>query len=186
MRTKLSRNSQINGNPVNKEMQSSQLMELFEDQLKDILWAENALVKAIPKMISAAESDDLINSLSKHLKETELQVTRLVKVFEAMGKKPSTIKCEAMEGLIAEAIELMEDCEKGSKCDAAIISAAQKIEHYEIATYGTLREFAETLGLRDAEMLLLEILDEEKAADQILTDIAVDVVNMDAAIKHAV
>ncbi|MCC5904630.1 MAG: ferritin-like domain-containing protein [Balneolaceae bacterium] len=175
----------FNGNPVDKGMHSSQLMELFEEQLKDILWAEKALIKAIPKMISQAASDDLILILTGHLKETNEQVTRLAKVFKEIGKKPSTIKCDAMEGLITETSVLLEDCEKGPKCDAGIISAAQKIEHYEIATYGTLREFAETLGLKEAEKLLLETLDEEKTADQKLTDIAVDVVNMGAAVKQA-
>jgi ferritin-like metal-binding protein YciE len=179
------KSSKINGNPVDTEMHSSQLMELFEDQLKDILWAEKELIKAIPKMISNTASDELIEALSEHLEETNDQITRLAKVFKMIDKKPSAVKCDAMEGLIAEASGIMEDCEKGPKCDAGIISAVQKIEHYEIATYGTLREFAETLGLRDAEKLLLEILDEEKAADQKLTDVAVRIVNMDAAVKQA-
>lgn len=178
-------NSKINGKAIDKDMQSSQLMELFEEQLKDILWAEKALIKAIPNMISVATSKELIDALKSHLKETNEQVTSLNKVFKMIGKKPAAVKCDAMEGLIAEASEIMEDCEKGPKCDAGIISAAQKIEHYEIATYGTLREFAETLGLRDAEELILEILEEEKAADQKLTDIAVKVVNMDAAVEKA-
>jgi ferritin-like metal-binding protein YciE len=178
-------NSKFNGKPIDKGMHNSQLMELFEEQLKDILWAEKALIKAIPKMISMAESDYLIVALSDHLKETREQVSRLAKVFKAIDKKPSTVKCDAMQGLLAEAGEIVKDCEKGPKCDAGIISAVQKIEHYEMATYGTLREFAETLGLRDAEKLLLETLNEEKAADQILTEVAVKVVNMDAAVKQA-
>ena len=177
--------SKINGKPIDTDMQSSQLMELFEDQLKDILWAEKALIKAIPNMISLATSDELIKALKEHLKETKEQVTSLEKVFKMIGKKPAAVKCDAMQGLIAEADEIMEGCEKGAKCDAGIIAASQKIEHYEIATYGTLREFAETLGLKDAEKLLLEILKEEKAADQKLTEVAVKVVNMDAAVKHA-
>ena len=184
-RIKSQRNMKFNGNPIDKGMHSSQLMELFEEQLKDILWAEKALIKAIPKMISLAASDDLIAVLTDHLKETNDQVTRLAKVFKTIDKKPSTVKCDAMEGLISEASEIMEDCEKGPKCDAGIISAAQKIEHYEIATYGTLREFAETLGLRGAEKLILEILNEEKAVDQKLTEIAVKVVNLVAAVKQA-
>jgi ferritin-like metal-binding protein YciE len=119
------------------------------------------------------------------MEETKEQVNRLEKVFKTIDKKPSTVKCDAMDGLIDEASDMMEDCEKGPKCDAGIIAAAQKIEHYEIATYGTLREFAETLGLKDAEKLLLETLKEEKAADQTLTKVAVKVVNMDAAVKQA-
>lgn len=161
---------------------TSHLMELFEEQLKDILWAEKALTRAIPKMISLATSEDLILALTDHLHQTFDQVARLAKVFNTIGKKPKTIKCDAMEGLIAEASEMLEDCEKGPRCDAGIIAAAQKIEHYEIATYGTLRKFAETLGLEEAEKLLLETLKEEKAADQKLTDVAVEHgVNMEAA-----
>jgi len=179
------RRSKINGKQVDKGMQSSQLMELFEEQLKDIFWAEKALVKALPRMISMAASPDLIDALTEHLEETNIQVDRLAEVFQVIDKNPSTIKCDAMEGLIAEAGEIMKDSVKGPKCDAGIITAAQKIEHYEIATYGTLREFAETLGLKKAEKLLLETLDEEKSADQRLTDIAIDVVNMGAAVKQA-
>lgn len=173
--------SKSNGSSRKKGMHSSHLMELFEDQLKDILWAEKALIKAIPKMISLASSDKLIIALTNHLKETNEQITRLAKVFKAIDKKPSAVKCDAMEGLLAEAEEIMEKCEKGPKCDAGIIFSAQKIEHYEIATYGTLREFAETLGLKDAEKLLLKTLNEEKAADQKLTEVAVEAVNADAA-----
>lgn len=167
---------------INKGVHTSELMELFEEQLKDILWAEKALIKAIPKMISLATSDDLILALMDHHQQTLEQVTRLAKIFKAIDKKPATIKCDAMEGLIAEASDMMEDCERGPKCDVGIIAAAQKIEHYEIATYGTLREFAETLGLREVEMLLMKTLNEEKEADQKLTDVAVvDGVNMEAA-----
>lgn len=167
---------------INNGEQTSQLMELFEDQLKDILWAENALIKAIPKMITLASSDDLILALKNHLQQTRDQLTRLDKVFKMIDKKPSSKKCAAMEGLIKEAGEIMEDCEKGARCDAGIIAASQKIEHYEIASYGTLRKFAETLGLKDAEKLLMETLKEEKEADQILTKVAVKQgVNREAA-----
>lgn len=178
-------NRRRNGKLIDKDMQSSQLMELFEEQLKDILWAEKALVKALPKMISLASSEDLIEVLKDHLNETKVQINSLKKVFKMIDKEPATVKCDAMEGLIKEASEIMEDCEKGPKCDAGIIAASQKIEHYEIATYGTLREFAVTLGLRDVEELLLEILKEEKEADQKLTEVAVEVVNMNAAVKQA-
>ena len=189
MRTKSEKQSKrkavTNGKPVDKGMRSSQLMALFEEQLKDILWAEKALIKAIPKMISMTSSVDLIEALTEHLEETHDQVARLAKIFKSIDKKPTTVKCDAMAGLIAEASDIMDDCEIGPQCDAGIISAAQKIEHYEIATYGTLREFAETLGLSDAEELLLEILNEEKSADQKLTDIAIKMVNMNAAVKPA-
>jgi len=178
-------NSSSSRKPIDKGMQSSQLMELFEEHLKDIHWAEKALINAIPVMISKADSDYLILALTDHLKETNNHITRLAKVFDAINKKPSTVKCDAMEGLLAEAQEIMDESKKGPKCDAGIISALQKIEHYEIATYGTLREFAETLGLKDAEKLLIQTLEEEKAADQKLTDIAVKVVNMEAAVIQA-
>ncbi len=177
--------SKNNGSAIDKDMSSSELMELFEDQLKDILWAEKALLKAMPKMITAATSVDLLALLKNHLEQTKEQTDRLGEVFKTMDKKPSTKKCDAMEGLIAEAKDIIQDCGKGTKCDAGIIAAAQKIEHYEIATYGTLREFAETLGLKEAEKLLLETLEEEKEADQKLTEVAVSVVNMDAAVKQA-
>lgn len=162
-------------------MQSSQLMKLFEDELKDIYWAEKALTRAIPKMIKNSTSQELIDALTKHLGETEKQVNRVEKVFESIGKKAVAVKCEAMDGLIKEAEEIMEECEEGAMCDAGIISAAQKVEHYEIASYGTLRQFAETIGLAEAVKLLQATLDEEKAADAKLTEVAVSAINVEAA-----
>lgn len=167
-------------------MQSSQLMELFEDGLKDIYWAEKALTKAIPKMIKKAKSEELSEALTKHLAETEDHVRRVEKVFATYGKKPVAVKCEAMEGLIKEAEEKMKDCKPGPMCDAGIISSAQKIEHYEIATYGTLRQFGRTLGMTDAVPLLEASLNEEKAADEKLTVVAVSAVNIEAAEMEAV
>lgn len=165
----------------NSTMQSSQLMKLFEDELKDIYWAEKALTKAIPKMIEKATSEELITALTRHLAETVQQVTRAEQVFACIGKEPEAVQCEAMTGLIKEAEEIMEACEEGAMRDAGIISAGQKVEHYEIATYGTLRQFAETLGLKDAVGLLQQTLDEEKAADEKLSRIAVNAVNTEAA-----
>lgn len=162
-------------------MQSSQLMKLFEDELKDIYWAEKALTKAIPKMIKNATSEELISTLTNHLSETEEQVIRLEKVFTLIGKKAEAVKCEAMTGLMKEAEEIMEECEMGSMRDAGIISAAQKAEHYEIATYGTLRQFAETLGMTEVMTLLEATLDEEKEADLKLTEVAVSAINLEAA-----
>lgn len=162
-------------------MKSSQLMKLFEDELKDIYWAEKALTKAIPKMVKNATSTDLIDALESHLSETQKQVTRLEEVFNSIDKKAAAKKCDAMEGLIKEGQEIMEECEEGAMCDAGIISAAQKIEHYEIASYGTLRQFAETLALSKAVDLLAQTLNEEKAADRKLYDIAVSAVNVKAA-----
>ena len=163
------------------EMQSSQLMKLFEEELKDIYWAEKALTKAIPKMIKNATSADLVEALENHLMETEEQVKRAEQVFELTGKKAVAKKCEAMEGLIKEAEEIMEECEEGAMRDAGIISAGQKVEHYEIASYGTLRQFAETLGLTEAVALLEETLNEEKVADEKLTEVALGAINVEAS-----
>ena len=163
---------------------SSQLMKLFEDELKDIYWAEKALTKAIPKMIKNATSKELTKALTKHLGETRKQVTRAERVFKAIGKKAIAKKCEAMSGLIKEAEEKMKDSQSGPMRDAAIISAGQKVEHYEIASYGTLHQFAVTLGLDDASMLLQATLNEEKAADDKLTEVAVSAVNVQASHKR--
>jgi ferritin-like metal-binding protein YciE len=173
-------NSNGTGKTQSNGMRSSQLMKLFENELKDIYWAEKALTKAIPKMIKNATSEELIEALEKHLEETKEQVTRTEQVFETIGKKAVAKKCEAMDGLIKEAEAIMNECEEGAMCDAGIISAAQKVEHYEIASYGTLRQFAETLGLDDAAELLQESLDEEKSADEKLTDVAIYAVNIQA------
>jgi ferritin-like metal-binding protein YciE len=161
--------------------QRSQLQELFETELKDIYWAEKALTKAIPKMIKNATSQELIDGLEKHLSETEGHVERCEQVFEVIGKKAEAKKCEAMAGLIKEAEEIMDDAEEGSMMDAGIIAAAQKVEHYEIASYGTLRTFANTLGLEDAVSLLEQTLEEEKAADEKLTEVAESAINIQAA-----
>lgn len=166
---------------ANTSMQSSQLMKLFVDQLKDIYWAEKALTKAIPKMVKKATSQELIEALESHLEETKNQITRLEQVFESIDKKASAKKCDAMEGLIEEAEDIMDSCEEGAMCDAGIISASQKVEHYEIASYGTLRQFAKTLGLTKAAKLLEETLNEEKAADEKLSEVATTAINVEAA-----
>jgi len=170
---------------TNAPKHSSQLMKLFEDELKDLYWAEKAVTKAIPKMIKNATSKELVAALSSHLAETKQQVTRLEQVFESLDKKPFAKKCEAMEGLIKEAEEKMDSCESGPMCDAGIIAAGQKVEHYEIASYGTLRQFAETLGLTKAESLLEATLNEEKAADVKLSEVATYAINIGAAKKVA-
>ncbi len=156
------------------------LRELFVAELKDIYWAENALLKAIPKMIKNASSDELIAALEDHLSVTEGQVSRLEEVFELIEVKAQGKKCEAMAGLIKEAEEIMKETKKGDVRDAGIISAAQKVEHYEIASYGTLRTFALTLEEQDAAELLEETLNEEKDADQSLTEIAEASINAEA------
>ena len=162
-------------------MQSSQLMQLFEGELKDIYWAENALVKALPMMIENATSTELTDALTSHLEETKVHVARLEGIFLSFGKKAVGEKCEAIAGLIKEAEAIIQDCEEGSMRDAGIIAAAQKIEHYEIATYGTLRQFAETLGMTEPTQMLKLSLEEEKASDEKLTIIAVSAINVEAA-----
>jgi len=160
---------------------SSKLAKLFEDQLKDIYWAEQALVKALPKMLENATSEELKGAIEHHLRETETQVTRVEEVFSLLGKKAEAKKCEAMAGLIKEAEQLMEESDKGVMRDAAIIAAAQKVEHYEIASYGTLVSFAGTLGLNEAADILETTLDEEKTADETLSEVAETAVNIEAA-----
>ena len=167
-----------------KEKPTSQtaqdLRELFEDQLKDIYWAEKALTKALPKMAKNATSEELVTAIEDHLEETQEQIERLEKVFELIGKKAQAKKCDAMEGLIKEGEGIMEDTEEGPVRDAGIISAAQKVEHYEIASYGTLAAFATLLGENEAAGLLQETLEEEKAADSKLTEVAESAINLEA------
>ncbi|MEO7175378.1 MAG: ferritin-like domain-containing protein [Saprospiraceae bacterium] len=156
------------------------LRDLFIDELKDIYWAEKELTKAIPKMIKNASSPELVEALTSHLEETKKQVTRLEEVFSSIGEKAVAKKCEAMAGLTKEAEEIMEATESGVVRDAGIISAGQKVEHYEIATYGTLASFARILGEDEAVSLLEETLNEEKAADVKLSEIS-DSINVDAS-----
>ncbi|OKS88523.1 YciE/YciF ferroxidase family protein [Mucilaginibacter polytrichastri] len=163
------------------EVSESALNELFIDELKDIYWAEKHLTKALAKMAKKATSDELRTALQNHLTETEGQITRLESVFESIGEKAVAKKCEAMNGLIKEAEEIMEDTEDGSITrDAGIISAAQKSEHYEIASYGTLKTLAATLGYNEAAELLGQTLEEEKNADALLTQIAEAGINTSA------
>ena len=153
------------------------LKELFIDEMKDIYWAEQHLAKALPKMIKGATSDELKQAISDHLEQTKNHVTRLESAFESIGEKAKAVKCEAMAGLLKEAEELLTETEKGTEVrDVAIISAAQKVEHYEIASYGTLKTLAGNLGFTDAAKLFNETLEEEKAADAMLSQVA-DTVN---------
>ncbi|WP_164112316.1 MULTISPECIES: ferritin-like domain-containing protein [Sphingobacterium] len=148
------------------------LQDLFEDGLKDILWAEKALLKALPKMEKNATSAKLKRAITQHIQETEVHVQRLEACFESIGKKAKTEKCDAMEGLIEEGESIMGETQSGPVRDAGIISAAQKVEHYEIATYGTLAAFAKVLEHEEALKLLLQTLKEEKKCDELLTSIA--------------
>lgn len=156
----------------------SEFREFFIDQLKDIYWAEKHIGKALSKMRRAATSEELAMAFEKHITETEQQIVKVEKVFELMGEKPKTKKCEAMEGLIKEAESVIEDTEKDSYTrDAGLILAAQKVEHYEIASYGTLRIFAGHMGEDQVQKLLEEILQNEKDTDVSLTKVAESFVN---------
>jgi ferritin-like metal-binding protein YciE len=175
-------NSNIsNDNNKRAAMKSSQLMQLFETSLKDIYWAEKALTKAIPRMIEKATDEDLGWALTKHLAETEEQIIRLEDVFSLIEVEAKAEKCEAMAGLIKEAEDIMDHCEEGAMRDAGIIAAAQKIEHYEIATYGTLKQFAVTLQLNEVVNLLDLTFEEEIASDEKLSEVAMDAINIEAA-----
>lgn len=173
--------SKSRGTVKAKSSAAEGLRELFVDSLKDIYWAEKALTKALPKMAKNATSEDLINTINDHLTVTEEQVSRLEQVFDLIGEKASAKKCEAMEGLIKEGESIMEETQQGPVRDAGIISASQKIEHYEIATYGTLAAFAQTLGEDEALQLLQQTLDEEKEADTLLTEVAYNNINFEAS-----
>ena len=145
---------------------------MFEDGLKDIYWAEKALVKALPKMEKNATSPKLKKAITDHLAQTENHVHRLEACFEAMDKKAIAKKCDAMEGLLEEGKGIMEETQPGDVRDAGIIAASQKVEHYEIATYGTLAAFAKVLDEKECLKNLLATLEEEKKCDLLLTSIA--------------
>lgn len=159
---------------------ASGLRELFVDELKDIYWAEKQMPKAINEMIKNATSDELVEALTAHLEETKMHASRLEEVFSSIGEKAVAKTCEAMAGLFKESSGIMENTEQGVVRDAGIISAAQKVEHYEIATYGTLASFARILGEDEAASLLEETLDEEKETDEKLSEIS-DSINVEAA-----
>lgn len=160
---------------------NSQLEKYFEDALKDIYWAEKHLTKTLPKMKKAATTEELQNAIEEHLGQTEEQVSRLEQVFELLGKKAQAKKCDAMEGLTKEGESIIEETEDGSMTrDVGIIMAAQKVEHYEIATYGGLVSLAKTLGYNEVADILVQTLEEEKKTDQGLTDIAENDINWEA------
>jgi ferritin-like metal-binding protein YciE len=160
---------------------NSRLFQFFIEGLKDIYWAEQQLIEALTKMEAAATTTELILAISVHLNQTNGHIKRLEKVFQIAGHNPEAKVCFAMEGLVKEANSILEETDDGSMTrDAAIIMAAQKMEHYEIATYGSLTEYAKTLGLNDAHGLLQLTLDEERMADQGLTVIAQNKINWEA------
>lgn len=163
------------------------LKNFFIEALKDIYWAERELVNALPELQAATTTETLHAAIGEHLTQTKGHVERLEKVFATVSQPPTTKKCFAMEGLLKEARSIVEETEAGSMTrDAAIIMAAQKVEHYEITTYGTLVEYAKTLGLNEAHGLLQATLDEEKSADQGLTLIAQNGINWEADIEDVV
>jgi ferritin-like metal-binding protein YciE len=156
------------------------LDDLFHETLKDIYYAEKQILRALPKMAKAADSDDLRAAFEKHREETQGQVERLEQVFELIGKTARGKTCEAIVGIIDEGKEIMEDFDGSDALDAGLLAAAQAVEHYEISRYGTLKAWAEKLGHSDAAKLLDETLSEEKKTDEALTKLAESVVNAKA------
>lgn len=165
---------------------NSMLRELFVEELRDIYWAEKHLIKALPKMQKGSSSEDLATAFAEHLEVTQEHVSRLEQVFEMLGEKPRGKKCEAMEGLVKEAESVMEDTGEGTSTrDAALIIAAQKVEHYEIAAYGGLATLAKTMGKTEIKDLLGQTLDEEKETDELLTQLAENNINQSANQEEA-
>jgi ferritin-like metal-binding protein YciE len=176
---KRGQNQQQESEQEGQEMDND-LHELFLDELFDVHNAEQQLTKALPKMAKAAESDELREAFESHLAETEEHVSRLEEVVEGLGEKMKRKTCPAMKGLIEEAQELLKEQKDSSALDAALIAAAQKVEHYEIASYGTLCTWAEQMGHDEALQLLKQTLTEEKEADEKLTTIAESAANAQA------
>ncbi|HEX2922281.1 MAG TPA: DUF892 family protein [Bacteroidales bacterium] len=165
----------------NSSQNETGLRELLEDQLKDAYWAEKAISKAMPDIVEKASSQELIDALNEHMDITLQQISRLENVFEILELRAEAEKCQGMEGILEEAEDIIDELDEGPVRDAGIIAAAQKVEHYEIATYGTLRSFANILGEFEAASLLEETLEEEKETDLKLTDLAESIINIEAA-----
>lgn len=159
---------------------ASDLKDFFEDALKDIYWAEKALTKALPKMEKNATHPQLKEAIATHLKETEIHVTRLEECFKSLGLKPEAKKCDAMQGLLDEGKGIMEETKAGAIRDVGIIAASQKVEHYEIATYGSLAAYAKVLGEKKCLSNFLATLKEEKNCDKLLSTIAETALNSKA------
>lgn len=158
-------------------MPAENLEQLLIDELKDIYSAEKQITRALPKMAKAAKSPELKEAFETHLEETKGQIERLDEIFETLGKKATGKTCHGMQGLVEEGNEMIQELDKGDVRDAALISAAQRVEHYEIAAYGTVREYAKMLGRKDAAKLLDQTLEEEKATDEKLNSISAQVNN---------
>jgi ferritin-like metal-binding protein YciE len=165
-------------------MISSRLRHLYVAELKDIYNAENQLLKALPKMAGAATSPDLKAGFEEHLEQTEGHVARLEQIFKTLGESPKGKKCKGMEGLVAEGAEMIDENPAPEERDAGLISAAQRVEHYEIAAYGTVATFAKLLGENQAVSLLRQTLAEEKETDEKLTELS-EAINVDAANSSA-
>ena len=164
----------------------SALLELFVDGIKDIYWAENHLTTALPQMQEAATSEELQEAFATHLEQTEGHITRLEQVFEMLEEKAQGKKCDAMEGLVSEGESIIEDTEEGTATrDVGLIMAAQKVEHYEIASYGSLAQLARTLGRADIAEILETTLAEEKNTDELLTGIAQRGINYESSTEEA-
>jgi ferritin-like metal-binding protein YciE len=164
-------------------MKLDTLQKLYTDELRDLYNAENQLLKALPKMAKAASSEDLKDAFDKHLEQTKGHVKRLEQIFEALGEKPKGKTCRAMKGLIEEGSEILKEDGEDSVIDAGIIVAAQKVEHYEIAGYGSVRTFAHLLGQNKAAELLQTTLDEESETNELLNRLAEGVVNPEAMME---
>ena len=162
-------------------MAEKDLKALFQHTLKDIYFAENAILKALPKMAEAAQSEALKGAFQIHLRETENQVKRLDQVFQSLGEKAGAVECKAIQGIIEEGQEVLKEFAGGEALDAGLIAAAQAVEHYEITRYGTLLAWAKQLELGDVEGLLEETLDEEENTDELLSELAEDAINPAAA-----
>jgi ferritin-like metal-binding protein YciE len=163
-------------------MKLKSLRDLYVHELKDIYSAEKQLTKALPKMAKAASHEELTAGFEQHLAQTEGHIDRLETILEALGESTRGDKCKAMEGLIAEGQDLMEEDATPDVMDAALIAAAQKVEHYEIASYGTVRTWAEMLGEEEAVNLLQQTLDEEIETDEKLTELAESTINVEAGV----
>jgi ferritin-like metal-binding protein YciE len=165
---------------MGETMKANRLMHLYTEELKDLYNAENQLVKALPKMAKAATSEDLRAGFEEHLNQTKEHVVRLEEIFEALGESPKGKKCKGMEGLIKEGAEMIEEGIESEELDAGLISAAQRVEHYEMAGYGCVSAYAKLLGEDHAASLLKKTLEEERATDHKLTQLS-GRINVEAA-----
>jgi len=164
-------------------MEMDSLRDLYVDELKDLYSAEKQILQALPKMVKKATNEQLKKAFQEHLEVTQVQLERLDKVFEEIGKSPRGKKCKAMEGLVEEGKEMMQEDMEPEVMDAALIAAAQRIEHYEMAGYGTVRTYAQLLGEKNQAKLLQQTLDEEGDADKKLTQLAESSINVEAAVS---